>query len=89
MINLSGKSAIVTGSGRGIGKAIATKLAELGAGVTICDISEEIAAATVNELREKGLDADYFVLNVADTDAARSLIEQTAEKTRQAGHSCQ
>lgn len=80
MISLNGKSAIVTGSGRGIGKAIAIKLAELGAAVTICDISEEIASATVNELRERGLDVDYFVINVADTEAARNLIETTVEK---------
>ncbi|MGF9712449.1 3-oxoacyl-ACP reductase FabG [Paenibacillus naphthalenovorans] len=80
MINLTGKSAIVTGSGRGIGRAIAVKLAELGAAVTICDISEEIASATVSELRQRGLEADYFVLDVADADAARALIEKTAEK---------
>ncbi|MGG1597366.1 MULTISPECIES: 3-oxoacyl-ACP reductase FabG [Paenibacillus] len=80
MINLTGKSAIVTGSGRGIGRAIAVKLAELGAAVTICDISEEIASATVSELRQRGLEADYFVLDVANADAARALIEKTAEK---------
>ncbi|ALS22601.1 MULTISPECIES: 3-oxoacyl-ACP reductase FabG [Paenibacillus] len=80
MIDLTGKSAIVTGSGRGIGRAIAVKLAELGAAVTICDISEEIASATVSELRQRGLEADYFVLDVADADAARALIEKTAEK---------
>jgi 3-oxoacyl-(acyl-carrier-protein) reductase len=80
MINLSGKSAIVTGSGRGIGKAIATKLAELGAAVTLCDISEEIAFSSVSELRERGLDADYHILNVADTEAARKLVEATVEK---------
>lgn len=80
MIDLTGKSAIVTGSGRGIGKGIAVKLAELGAAVTICDISEEIASQTASELRQKGLEADYFVLDVADTEAARALIENTVEK---------
>jgi 3-oxoacyl-[acyl-carrier protein] reductase len=80
MINLTGKSAIVTGSGRGIGKGIATKLAELGAFVTICDISEEIAAATAEELKGAGYEADYFTVNVADTDASKQLIHTVVER---------
>ncbi|WP_155928756.1 3-oxoacyl-ACP reductase FabG [Bacillus sp. UNC41MFS5] len=80
MIDLTGKSAIVTGSGRGIGKGIATKLAELGASVTICDISEEIASETANELSEKGLDVDFYTLNVADTEDAREFIAKVIEK---------
>ncbi|TVY02420.1 3-oxoacyl-ACP reductase FabG [Paenibacillus cremeus] len=80
MIELDGKIAIVTGSGRGIGKAIAAKLAQLGAAVTICDISEEIASATATELTQQGYLADYAVIDVADTDAARKLIETTIEK---------
>lgn len=80
MIELNGKSAIVTGSGRGIGKGIATKLAQLGAQVTICDISEEIAKSTAEELSAQGYDADYFVVNVADTEACQKLIQTVIER---------
>ncbi|MCM3113771.1 3-oxoacyl-ACP reductase FabG [Neobacillus sp. MER 74] len=80
MIDLTGKSAIVTGSGRGIGKGIATKLAELGASVTICDISEEIASETAKELSQKGLDVDFYTLNVADTEEAQGFIATVIEK---------
>lgn len=49
-INLSGKAAVVTGSARGIGKAIAHKLATLGADIVISDINAEQAQAAAAEL---------------------------------------
>lgn len=49
-INLSGKAAVVTGSARGIGKAIAHKLASLGADIVISDINAEQASAAAAEL---------------------------------------
>jgi 3-oxoacyl-[acyl-carrier protein] reductase len=49
-INLSGKAAVVTGSARGIGKAIAHKLATLGADIVISDINAEQAQAAAQEL---------------------------------------
>lgn len=49
-INLSGKAAVVTGSARGIGKAIAHKLASLGADIVISDINAEQAQAAAAEL---------------------------------------
>ncbi len=49
-MDLSNKVAIVTGSGRGIGRAIALKLAEVGATIVITDIGE---AATVNSVAEE------------------------------------
>ncbi|MBS4178790.1 3-oxoacyl-ACP reductase FabG [Lederbergia citrea] len=80
MIDLSGKTAIITGSGRGIGKGIATKLAELGAEVTICDVNEDLAANTARELIDKGLEADFYKLNVSDTVEAHECIENVIRK---------
>ena len=49
-MRFQGKVAIITGSGRGIGKVIAQKFSREGANVTVCDISEETARATCAEI---------------------------------------
>lgn len=54
MIDLGGKNAIVTGSGRGIGRAISLKLAGLGAGVAVVDILDAEAAAVAAEVEAAG-----------------------------------
>jgi NAD(P)-dependent dehydrogenase (short-subunit alcohol dehydrogenase family) len=51
---LNGKTAIVTGAGRGIGRGIALALAREGAGVAIADINEDGARATAAEIRQIG-----------------------------------
>jgi 3-oxoacyl-[acyl-carrier protein] reductase len=53
-MRLEGKSAIVTGAGRGIGKAIARKFLEEGAGVLICDVDRDRLEATREELATHG-----------------------------------
>ncbi len=58
MANLTGKTAIVTGSSRGIGKAIATRLTEDGANIVVTyHSSKDIAEEVVNAIKEKGVDA--------------------------------
>ena len=51
---LSGKVAIITGAAQGIGRAIATRLAEEGAKVAIADINDAVAAKTAEEIRATG-----------------------------------
>jgi len=53
-MKLDGRKAAVTGAGRGIGKAIATKLASLGADVAIVDIDVETASSTAAEIASTG-----------------------------------
>ena len=65
MNNLKGKVAIVTGAARGIGAAIAKKLAECGADVAICDLKEEWCAETVAALEALGVNAKGYGVNVA------------------------
>ena len=65
MNNLKGKVAIVTGAARGIGAAIAKKLAECGADVAICDLKEEWCAETVAALEALGVKAKGYGVNVA------------------------
>lgn len=50
LVSLSGRSAVVTGGGRGLGKAIARRLAEAGANVLIGDIDAELVAAAAKDL---------------------------------------
>lgn len=72
---LEGRRALVTGAGRGIGRAAAVALADAGAHVTLCARTvreiEEVAAA----IHKRGLDADVLALDVTDVDSFRKAIE--------------
>ncbi|MBB4931479.1 3-oxoacyl-[acyl-carrier protein] reductase [Lipingzhangella halophila] len=68
MGNLSGKTALVTGAGRGIGRAIATKLAAEGASVVLNDLDPEPAAETAAAVESAGGQAVACPGSVADDD---------------------
>ena len=71
-IDLSGKSAIVTGAGRGIGRETALLLAQAGASVTIADLDEASAQEVATEIRCRGgvaLAVKTDVTNPADAQA--------------------
>lgn len=72
---LNGKVALVTGAGRGIGRAIALALAEKGAFVVVnYNGSEEKAAETVNTIKASGGEAVSYQCNVADFTACGEMI---------------
>lgn len=73
---LEGKTALVTGGGRGIGRAIANKLASLGADVAICGRDMEAIQRTQGELEEKGVKA--FSLQ-CDVTKPREVEEMAAD----------
>lgn len=77
MGKLSGKNAIVTGSARGIGKAIAVKLAEEGANVVIVDVMEDIAAGTSKEISAMGVKSFALKTDVTNFKEVEALIEKT------------
>jgi len=64
--NLLNKVALVTGAARGIGKAIAKKLAENGAKVIINDVNIQEAEKTCNELKKEKLTASVNCCDVGD-----------------------
>lgn len=72
---LTGKNALVTGAGRGIGKAIALELAAKGAFVIVnYNGSKEAAEQTVVEIKAAGGDAVAYQCNVSDYEACGAMI---------------
>lgn len=71
---LDSKVAIVTGAGRGIGRAVALKLASAGAAVVVNDLDEEPARAVVAEIERAGGRALALAGNVAATDFSARIV---------------
>lgn len=65
-MNLKGKNALITGGGRGLGKAVAVALANEGVNVGITGRNEEHLKSTVAELEKLGVKAVYSVFNVEE-----------------------
>lgn len=77
--NLAGKVAIITGSSKGIGKAIAKGLAENAAQVVISSRSQEACDAVANELRAAGLKAIGIACHIGKAAQRENLVAQTME----------
>ena len=76
MRNLAGKYCIITGAGKGIGKAIAKKfLEEEAAGVAILEYDLALAQATAKELDPSGEKAIAIHCNVADSDMGKEAVD--------------
>ena len=79
-IDLTDRVAVVSGGGRGIGKAISTSLASYGASVVVnYRVDERSAGATVNEILDSGGKAIAIQGDVADYDDATSLVRQAED----------
>lgn len=79
MTALKGKKAIITGGGRGLGKAVALALAAKGVHVGVTGQNEQKLQSTVEELRGYGVEAHYAVFNVADNAQVEKGIKELAE----------
>jgi len=79
-MELKDKVAIITGSARGIGKAIANKLAQNGATVVICDLKMEDVQPTVDEFNSAGMNAIGLTVNVTDMKSAETLFSEVMSK---------
>lgn len=76
-MNLSGKTAIVTGGSRGIGKAIALKLAEKGANIVVNYTSNSnMADETVKEIKNMGREALAIKADVSNPDDVKNLVNE-------------
>lgn len=74
-IDLKGKTALVTGAGRGIGRAVAGQLAGAGAAVVVNDLDETAIEGTVMELRSVGGQAAVLAGDVTDSHFPEQLVE--------------
>jgi 3-oxoacyl-[acyl-carrier protein] reductase len=74
-----GRVAFVTGGSRGIGRAIVDRFAEEGAKVAFIDVNEEALNASVQELRDKGVEVFAKVANVVKADEIEAAINETVE----------
>jgi 3-oxoacyl-[acyl-carrier protein] reductase len=78
---LEGKISLVTGASRGLGKAIALKLAELGSKVAVNYVaSDEAAKKVADEINGHGGEAILVKANVADAAAVKSMIHEIVNK---------
>jgi 2-hydroxycyclohexanecarboxyl-CoA dehydrogenase len=75
---LKDKVTIVTGAAQGIGRAIATRLAEEGAKIVIADIQEGVAASTAKDLNAAGCSAIAVKLDVTSLESATTAMETAA-----------
>lgn len=80
LFDLKGKVAIVTGSSKGIGEAMARGLAEFGASVVISSRKQEAVDEVAAAYRADGLEAIGIACHIGDADQRKQLIEQTVER---------
>ena len=77
---LEGKVALVTGAGRGIGKAIAVRYAEQGAEVAFTDLAvNEAVEQTVKEIEALGVKCKAYASNAANFDETHEVVKQVVE----------
>lgn len=80
MKSLEGKTAVITGSARGIGKAIATRLATLGANIVICDVLAELVQETARELSDDGFSTLAVRCDVTKDSDVKEMVQKVVDK---------
>jgi NAD(P)-dependent dehydrogenase (short-subunit alcohol dehydrogenase family) len=77
MVRFAGQTAIVTGAGRGMGRAVALGLAAEGANVVVAEVDEPAAKEVVDELQKNGARALAVKVDISSVADVRALFEKT------------
>ena len=80
-LDLSGKTAVITGGGSGIGRSIAEVFAQQGALVYILDRNPEVAAETLSAIRKNEGQAATYACNIASSDEVTQVFSQIKQQT--------
>ncbi len=80
LFKLEGKTAIVTGGGRGLGAQIAKGFAEAGANVVVCSRKLETCEEMSEEIKQLGVDSLALKCDVTNPEDVRHVVEKTLEK---------
>jgi len=75
LFDLTGRNALVSGAGRGLGAAMSLALAEYGANIAVFDSADESTSGTVASVRELGRKSEYIQGDVTDLDACRRAVD--------------
>lgn len=75
MEGLSGKTALVTGGGSGIGRATALRFAEEGANVIVADLTERTGRETVERIESAGGNATFVEVDVSDAESVERMVD--------------
>jgi NAD(P)-dependent dehydrogenase (short-subunit alcohol dehydrogenase family) len=79
MNGLSGKTAVVTGAGSGIGRASARRFAAEGANVVVADVDTGGGRETVDRIEDDGGDAAFVEVDVADAESVQRMVDITVD----------
>ena len=79
-MDLNGKIAIVTGAGRGIGRAIAEKMVEYGAKVVVADLAVDTVVRVADELTQDGHEAEAIAVDVTRASSVDRMVRGTVAR---------
>lgn len=80
MLRLQNKTAVITGGANGIGAVAATLFGQQGAQIAILDFNEQAGEVKAQELRDTGVDAAFFKVDVSDNNHVKEVAGQVVEK---------